>query len=318
MCILQDRKTMGGFTIKALKGSFLLSFVWILLVGCSGNQNENYGFIKIAERKINHVHGLGYTGEEGELYVATHEGLVKYSDGAWLESTTNNHDYMGFQMVDEGFYSSGHPEVETPHKNPLGIVKSTDEGKTLDEVAFYGESDFHAVGYYSGAIYLINEQPNSKLYVGVFYSKDSGNTWSTSKLKGLTSKSISKIATHPTREELLGISTKDGLFYSSDYGDNFDLVSDRDMVTTLYFEEDSLLYTTLKNGTVRLHDLRMNNGTRAEIPLPGLVENQPITEISSNPSDRNELVLITQKNDIFLSEDRGKNWRQIATKGKLG
>lgn len=312
-------KNWEGFKIRALKRCILFSLVWILLVGCS-RTNKDYGFIKVVDRNVEHVHGLGYTGEKEELFIATHVGLVKYSEGTWYETTSNNHDYMGFQATDDGFYSSGHPEKNTEFKNPFGLIKSTDEGKSFEEVDFYGETDFHfmAVGYYSHAYYVINEQPNSKLYVGLFYSWDNGKTWSVSRLSGLTSKSISKIATHPTRQELVGISTKDGLFYSSDNGNNFNLVTDRVMVTSLYFEEESLLFTSLEEGRAHMYDLRKNDWTRSEIPLPELSGKDAITEISSNPKNRNQMVLITQKNDIFLSNDRGKEWRKIANEGKLG
>ena len=272
-----------GFKIRVLKRCILFSLVWILLVGCS-SINKDYDFIKVVDRNIEHVHGLGYTGEKDELFIATHEGLVKYSEGTWYETTSNNHDYMGFQATDDGFYSSGHPEKDTEFKNPLGLIKSTDEGKTFEKVDFYGESDFHfmAVGYYSHDYYVINEQPNSKLYVGLFYSGNNGKTWSASRLSGLTSNSISKIATHPTRRGPVGISTKDGLFYSSDNGKNFDLVTNRVMVTSLYFEEESLLYTSLEEGKARMYDLRIYDRKRSEISLPELSGNNAITEILSD------------------------------------
>ena len=48
-------------------------------------------------------------------------------------------------------------------KNPLGIMKSTDQGNTLEKIKFYGEIDFHylAASYYNHTLYVYNEHPNS-------------------------------------------------------------------------------------------------------------------------------------------------------------
>lgn len=74
----------------------------------------------------------------------------------------------GLSSNENGFFASGHPEPGANLKNPLGLMKSSDGGNTLEKLAFYGESDFHnlAVGYNTEAIYLYNERPNSKLQQG--------------------------------------------------------------------------------------------------------------------------------------------------------
>ena len=99
--------------------------------------------------------------------IATHSGIKVYQNGKWLETATQLHDYMGFQATKNGFL----PAVilnRSEFKNPLGLMKSSDGGNTLEKLAFYGESDFHnlAVGYNTEAIYLYNERPNSKLQQG--------------------------------------------------------------------------------------------------------------------------------------------------------
>ncbi|MCU1808176.1 hypothetical protein NVV31_22655 [Cytobacillus firmus] len=298
-----------------------MSGLGVMLLGCSKNQNYNEGFsyTEVTDRNIEHVHGIGYTEEKEELFVATHSGLLKYSKGRWHESTTNNHDYIGFQATYDGFYSSGHPDSDSDFKDPLGLIKSTNNGKTLEKLAFYGESDFHhmAVGYYSRAIYVINEVPNSKLYTGIFFSKNNGETWELSDLNGLTSKSISKIATHPKEAALVGISTKDGLFYSTDFGDNFQLISKKDMISSLYFEEETLLFSLIGDGDAQLYELDLATRMKKKFLLPEISKNNAIIEITSNPLNRNEVVLITQKNDMFLTKDRGLKWQQVVTKGKL-
>ncbi|MBT2691297.1 hypothetical protein J7I93_24485 [Bacillus sp. ISL-47] len=305
-----------------MKWSILVSGLGVMLLGCSKDENYNEGFrfTEVIDRNIEHVHGLGYTVEKDEIFVATHSGLLKYSNWRWYETTANKHDYMGFQATDDGFYSSGHPYTDSDFKDPFGLIKSKDNGETLEKLAFYGESDFHhlAVGYYSHAIYAINEVPNSKLFTGIFFSENNGETWKTSKLNGLTSKSISKIATHPKEAALVGISTEEGLFYSTDFGDNFQKISKTDMITSLYFEEEALLFSSIADGDARLYELDLSTRLQKKIRLPEINSNDVIIEITSNPLNRNEIVLISQKNDIFLTKDRGYKWKQVVSNGKVG
>lgn len=43
------------------------------------------------------------------------------------------------------FYASGHPGKDSTMPNPLGLIKSTDGGKTWEQVSRQRESDFHAL-----------------------------------------------------------------------------------------------------------------------------------------------------------------------------
>ncbi|MBN2981809.1 hypothetical protein [Cohnella algarum] len=92
---------------------------------------------------------------------------------------------MGFSMVDDGFYSSGHPARGSKKKNPFGIVKSTDEGRSLETLTLYGEVDFHgmSVGYKSHTIYIFNLEPNSAIETtGLNYSTDEAKSWTMSEM----------------------------------------------------------------------------------------------------------------------------------------
>ena len=68
--------------------------------------------------------------------IATHSGIKVYQNGKWLEAKTGLHDYMGFQATKNGFFASGHPEPGANLKNPLGLMKSSDGGNTLEKLAF--------------------------------------------------------------------------------------------------------------------------------------------------------------------------------------
>ncbi|MDQ0219994.1 sialidase [Peribacillus cavernae] len=297
-------------------GLLSLTAAFTLLTACS---NKEEAFFESANgEKIDHIHGTGYIGEPAEPILATHNGLLKYEDGKWLKTTKNNNDYMGFQAVKNGFFSSGHPEEGSDLKNPLGLVKSTDEGKTIKKLAFYGETDFHYLGasYNTGTVYAINVEPNSKLDVGLFYSKSEGKKWTQSKLKGLNSNSIGGLAVHPSKDNIIAINTKEGIYYSDDYGDNFNFISTKEMVPSLTFTGDSILYSSIENNKVILHEKNIANKEDKKIPLPALESENFIQYIAINHEDPKEMVVITPMNDIYLTKNGGEKWSHIAKKGK--
>lgn len=171
--------------MKLTKLIMLAMTSFILIAGCSQTKKE-FTYEK-TNKTIDHIHELGISANN--LYIATHTGLMKYDGERWYATSGNNHDYMGFSMIKDGFYSSGHPAEGSNLKNPLGLIKSTDNGKRLDKLAFYGESDFHylTAGFGSNAIYVINQEPNTELKTGMYYTLDEGKTWESSKFSGIES-----------------------------------------------------------------------------------------------------------------------------------
>lgn len=292
-----------------------------ILSACTGKETQTTKtFQEVKDVNIEHIHGLGYAGNKNELYFATHEGLVRYSDKKWYEITKNKHDYMGFQAVDSGFYSSGHPEPGSDLKNPLGLIKSTNEGKSFKKLAFYGETDFHymAAGINSHMIYAINETPNSELDTGLYYSEDEGKSWKQSKMEGFSASSIGNIATHPTKPNIVGITTDKGLYLSDNNGDQYKVVSKAVPTTTLEFQEDSMLYFALDGDIPALYkqDLDSQNATKLSVP-DGINSNNPIMFIASNPKNRDEITVITHNNDIYQTKDQGGTWKALIMNGKV-
>ncbi len=106
-----------------------------------------------------HVHGLGMNPADGLLYVATHTGLFRLREGGEPERVSERlHDFMGFTVVGaDHFYTSGHPDLRDyregelpPH---LGLMESTDGGRTWTPVTLLGDADFHALRYEHGMVY---------------------------------------------------------------------------------------------------------------------------------------------------------------------
>ncbi|WP_400160521.1 F510_1955 family glycosylhydrolase [Arthrobacter sp. BPSS-3] len=93
-----------------------------------------------------HVHGLSADPASGQLLLATHEGLFDVTSSAAVKIGPTN-DLMGYATAGERgvLFASGHPGPGTAAPDPLGLIKSTDGGKTWQPLSRQGESDFHAL-----------------------------------------------------------------------------------------------------------------------------------------------------------------------------
>jgi photosystem II stability/assembly factor-like uncharacterized protein len=280
---------------------------------------NNPFFKEKKEGKFEHLHGIGYAGNQNVIYFATHEGLLVYQNNKWYETTSNKHDYMGFSATDDGFYSSGHPEEGSSLGNPLGLVKSFDNGQTLMNLGFYKESDFHymTVGYKSHTIYVVNQEENKTLGQGLFYSKDDGKTWSQSQLNGLPQTSAGTIAAHPTDENMVGISTPEGIFVSKDNGNTFERFTRKLNTTTFVFQEKSILFAAVENNKPILIKQSLDSKQEEVLSVPALDEKDHIMYMASNPTKEKEIVIATMNGDIFMTKNNGESWTRLASKGKI-
>ncbi|TKD71329.1 F510_1955 family glycosylhydrolase [Pseudalkalibacillus hwajinpoensis] len=276
---------------------------------------ESSLYEEFESKQIDHVHGIGYPGNRNELLIATHNGPIIYQNNSWYEATTNNNDYMGFTAVSDGFYSSGHPGEGSDLPNPLGLIKSSDRGNTLEELGFQGESDFHflAVGYNTHAIYAVNQQKNSKMDVGVYYSENAKD-WERVQLNGTPDK-VAGIFTHPSDSNVLAITSPTGLYVSSDQGKSFNRVTEEVGISTMVFLEDKLLYAKQDtNKQLVLQDL--SNGEQKEISMPN-EELKTIDYITVNPQNEQEIVFHTKEESIYQTTDSGETWETLVKQGKV-
>jgi hypothetical protein len=263
---------------------------------------------------IPHIHGLGYSPDGKQLIVPAHDGLRLYVDGQWQRPPVPAHDYMGFVVTDDGFYSSGHPDPTSGMTNPLGLIKSTDGGQTVTTLGFVGETDFHfmAVGYHNHALYVGNPAPNSQLQAGIHYSLDTGKSWQSSKLSGVTGQLI-QMAVHPHEAAIVVLSTEEGLFLSQDYANTFQPIVEPGPVTAVTFTRDG---NQLAFGFQHILIYDLARGESTSLPSPGLAAEDAISHIAINPTQSAELAVATFNRDIFLSKDNGQQWIQLVDDGR--
>lgn len=271
---------------------------------------------EVSDIELMHVHGLGFSGDGAGLFVPSHDGLKVFEAGVWSEAAGEPHDYMGFSMVDDGFYSSGHPGAGSSLENPFGIIKTTDMGENLEMLDLYQEVDFHgmAVGYNTHAIYVLNPQPNSRMdESGLYYSIDDAKTWTKSEMNGLQG-SIFSIAVHPTDEAIVALGTGEGVFLSNDFGQSFDSLSDSP-ATAIAFSPAGELLAGSVSEEVTLTTFDRETNEQSPLSIPSLNEENAITYIAVNPQDEKQIAFATAEKDIYMTKDAGETWNQIAEKG---
>ncbi|SDJ12549.1 F510_1955 family glycosylhydrolase [Alteribacillus bidgolensis] len=293
---------------------FIFAASIFLLSGCNSNADS----IDSEDIEFPHMHGIGFTEDGEQAYVPAHDGLRVLEDGEWKMAEGERHDYMGFSMVDDGFYSSGHPSASSDYGNPFGIIKSTDNGKSLEILDLYEEIDFHHmdVGYNTHTIFVFNPEPNSRMEApGLYYSTDETETWERSALQGIQEE-MTSLAAHPTKEKVLAIGTKSDVYLSEDFGDMFEPLGVDTRITAVLFGHDGSLFAAGTGESVQLLQIDPETRNIDEWQLPELETDNSILYIAQNPAEENTVVFVTEQKDIYYTENSGETWNLLAEKGE--
>jgi hypothetical protein len=131
----------------------------LLLTGCAGTAAESSGTAAQspgaptaaataapASDLYGHVHGISADPQSGRVLLATHNGLFAAGPGSADGPLGPVIDLMGFSAGGDGqYFASGHPGPGTDLPEPVGLIRSTDDGRTWEQLSRQGESDFHAL-----------------------------------------------------------------------------------------------------------------------------------------------------------------------------
>jgi photosystem II stability/assembly factor-like uncharacterized protein len=267
---------------------------------------------------LHHIHGLSYSADGKQLYIPMHHGLAIYSGSQWSKAPGPAHDYMGFAVTREFFYSSGHPAPGVPLQNPFGLIKSKDQGQTWDPLGLSGEADFHllATSYQTNTVYVFNAEANSRMpRPGLYYTTDSGKEWRAVQGTGLVGNPAS-LAVHPTQDKVVAVGTPSGVYLSQDYGAQFQRLADAPQVLAVFFAVDGQhLWFSSFDGTPSLSRVQWQTGQSEPVALPPL-DQDTVTYIAQSPVNIQEWAIATYKRDVYVSVDHGRTWQQIAKQGE--
>lgn len=304
-----------GRTMIFKKLGWIIVLSTLILMGCNDSSDLKKEIPYSGE--LNHVHGIGYAGNDGGLYFAAHTGLKIYREGEWFAISDNFFDYMGFNAIDQGFYTSGHPSADSNMPNPLGIQKSLDGGKSLEHIAFEGETDFHtmAVGYISQDIFLLNPEANTELDAGFYKLSREDEQWENVKGTGLEGE-VSALALHPTDSNIVAAATSKGIYISENSGVQFERITDdNETGTAIFFNENELFYAS-SGKSAMLTKYTVSTKGEEKVSLPNLTQDV-VAFISQNPANKKEIGIYTMQGEVFLTQDNGSTWLPLLQGGKV-
>ena len=152
---------------------------------------------------VSHIHSVRLL--EDKILLGTHSGLYQYIDAKTVKRISpENFDVMGLSILGNNLYASGHPGPGSKLPEPVGLLLSTNLGKSWKKVSLQGKVDFHLLESTNQEIYGADSQSGN-----VLYSNDLGANWSS---RGANS--YSDLAISPsTKGRVLGL--RDGKLYLS-------------------------------------------------------------------------------------------------------
>lgn len=262
---------------------------------------------------VSHIHGAGFW-PDGRPVIATHTGLMEFREDGWYELTSNRHDYMGFELVADGFYASGHPAQDSPYKNPLGVVRGTDRGETLEIRSLEGEADFHymSAGFESESLYVYLETATSELEPGFYRSFDGGTSFDPMKMDGIDGRGITGITADANESKRVFVYGPDGILVSDDGGDTFEPFIDETSVVAMASTNGSIAYLAQADASFELIVRELDDETETSLGLPKLEEGDVPIELTM---DGDRLLLATSANSVYVFED--DEWTQLLQAGKV-
>jgi hypothetical protein len=243
-----------------------------------------------------HVHGLGVNPADGALFVATHTGLFRAAPGERRARRVADRfqDTMGFTVIGpDTFLGSGHPDGREGLPPFLGLIRSSDAGRSWKPVALLGKRDFHVLEAAGRRIYGYGSDFESSR-PGLLVSSDGGRAWE----ERTPPEPLISLAIDPANPDHVVASGEEGSYSSTDGGRGWRPLSD-DAGLLAWTGADGLFLVGL-DGSV----LRSADGGRSW-KQSGAIGGRPAA--FDNAGD--ELYVALHDGSIKRSRDGGRTWR---------
>lgn len=147
------------------------SFIATLALALAGTLTwmpQSYG---ATYGSVSHIHDVKVFGDR--VLLNTHEGLYQYlAANSMKKISSEDFDVMGLATFGTILYASGHPGATSKLPNPIGLLSSTDGGKTWMKVSLQGEVDFHMLEVGKNDMYGADSSSGQ-----LMYSSDLGKNW---------------------------------------------------------------------------------------------------------------------------------------------
>ena len=245
-----------------------------------------------------HVHGLGLDPGDGALYIATHTGLFRAPKGEGKATRVgeSKQDVMGFSIPAKGrFLGSGHPDPSDTDRPPnLGLIESSDGGKTWSQVSLEGQADFHVLRSSGERVYGFNGLDST-----LMVSSDGGREWKPYTPPG----PLIDLAIDPRDDDHLVAASEQGISTSTNGGRSWRSVEGAPGL--LAWPSAGTLYRIDGQGSVS----RSDDGGRRWREGLGNIGGQPAAFMGAGK----ELYAALPDGTVKLSRDGGRSWSVRST-----
>ena len=268
---LRTRKVISGFVTALL----------LLGINPASGAGQDIG-------SLSHIHSVRAFGDQ--VILGTHEGLFQYVDEKTVRLMGKEiFDVMGLAVFGKQLYASGHPGAGSKLPQPVGLLSSTDGGKSWKKMGLQGEVDFHLLETAGADMYGADSGSGNLLY-----SNNAGKKW-TSRGKNL----MSDIAINPAKVGS-ALALRDGKLIST--RNSFTKMRAVDSMlafTSLDWLSDSLLATSGKS-LYRSGDLGLTWKKMSDFP-----------EAASTVTQSSKIIAVVAANSIYKSADGGKTFKKM-------
>lgn len=246
-----------------------------------------------------HVHGLGVNAADRRLYIATHHGVYRLGSKDRAERVSPAYqDTMAFTVAGPNrFLASGHPDfddedLQVPGKPPLlGLIESSDGGRTWKALSLLGEADFHLLAVAESRVYAWNAT------AGELMASTDGRSW-----ERRASVDLAALAVDPHAPDRLVGGSGDGVVVSDDGGRTWERVDSAPAVAALAWGESGLWAV---DSSGRVHEGARGGSAWEQV---GALGGRP----QAMTLDRGRLYVAVEEGDrtmIYDSADDGRTWR---------
>ena len=187
-----------------------------------------------------HVHGLGLDG--GELLAGTHYGAFRVAEDGSVTQVGPTQDYMGFTVAGPDHYlASGHPGEDQDAPGNLGLLESTDGGRTWDSVSLLGQADFHSLEARHGRVYGHS--------AGVLMVSQDKQAWDER-----AAIALADLAVSPEDPETILVTTEQGVAVSADGGERFEVLTGAPVLVLVSWTDEGRIVGVGPQGVVHVSD----------------------------------------------------------------
>lgn len=248
--------------------------------------------------EVGHIHALAINPADETLYAGTHYGLYRFpADSAAQHVGDIVQDFMGFTVIGpDHFLGSGHPNAsDTGQPASLGLIESTDAGRSWQSLSLSGEADFHSLVYRHERVYGHDSHTGD-----VMISSDLRN-W-----ERRAAPPMVDLAVSPRDPTDIIATTNQGLQRSLDDAATFSILPDAPALALVSWPAQGPLVGVDAAGTVYTSD----------DPASGWQPRQPL---ASRPqalsATADGLVFVATEDAIHRSDDHGVNFSRWRTLG---